>query len=624
MWESEYADNSITQRLRCSKIEKAIADGWELSGELTMSDKRREENNDYVLPPAEDEPAALENYSEASDGIATADVPLFSLADYNQFQSERLIDAGSAIIDEDLPDNENEPHESKTSNESSDGFDTANVPPISLSDLKKREAQKLTDVTSLQNAEGDGIDKHALIKDVELAQAEARSSTLKEDCAQDTSSLTEVSQDDPLVGRVLADRYAILGIAGEGDVSIVYAASDVLENRLVAMKTLKAPSPQMSQRFRQEVEDLRKVSHNNIVEFVDCIEADELPFYIMELIEASTLKEILDVTGRADTEEQVAHTVLNLCDAVGYLHDNYGVHGNLTPDSILILDEEADVVVKLTGLGTRKVRTMMQFDRSLAGSSYFIDPETIKDLPAKQADIYAIGAIAYNLVTGAAPVRSGTSTSAVNLRPEFFAAKQLDNIIETALNPNAANSYKTVAQLKNALIGWIEAARREMVGTGLEDSERSEKKFRTGATRWTRDLESSRLSDIESTKAMAALKETQDKTDRSLAVQFSNVVARRGRRESPLKTFAKLIALVASIGLFGVSATVLVIKNYDSLKMSYNELVHPQKTSKRDTMASSSLRFDYKQHPLYARWANMAEVGPDRRVEGNGELKKLQ
>jgi serine/threonine protein kinase len=203
--------------------------------------------------------------------------------------------------------------------------------------------------------------------------------------------------------------YEILGILGRGGMGVVYKARQVGLNRLVALKTILAGSRAAAgdrARFRIEAEAVARLHHPNIVQIHEIGEVDGHPFFCLEYVEGGTLA--AQVSGRPQPPRHAAELVRTLADAVQAAHQGNVIHRDLKPANVLVT---ADGQLKITDFGLAK-----QLDTdsghtqsgSILGTPSYMAPEQaagrVRDVGVA-ADVYALGAILYEALTGGPPFR---------------------------------------------------------------------------------------------------------------------------------------------------------------------------------------------------------------------------
>lgn len=290
----------------------------------------------------------------------------------------------------------------------------------------------------------------------------------------DTPFLRAVTARDPLIGRLLHDRYKVHKRIGKGGMGIVYLAEHVLLRRKVALKILgdrAFASDEMVARFHREATAAAAVGSEHIVDVTDMGMLEDGSFFIvLEYLEGAELALAIANDGPMPLGRAV-HVISQLCDALTAVHSAGIVHRDLKPENLFLVSHEGETdFLKVLDFGVCKVfedrtsgdRPLTRTGTSL-GTPEFMAPEQIdgsEDADAR-ADIYAAGAILYFALTGAAPFESASlprlfmrvssepPPSLLALRPDLPPA--LDAVIKRALQKRPEDRYQSSAELRAAL-----------------------------------------------------------------------------------------------------------------------------------------------------------------------------
>ena len=202
--------------------------------------------------------------------------------------------------------------------------------------------------------------------------------------------------------------YKILGKLGSGAMAVVYKAKQVSLDRTVAIKVLPKKFVQKSdyvERFYKEGRLAAKMNHNNIVQAIDVGEVGGLYYFVMEYVEGKTLYDDLS-KGKIFDEDEAIDLILQLASALGHAHALGLVHRDVKPKNIMI---NKDGIVKLADMGlareTSDIKAAKNEQGKAFGTPYYIAPEQIRGLVDidGRADIYALGASLFHMVTGRVP-----------------------------------------------------------------------------------------------------------------------------------------------------------------------------------------------------------------------------
>ncbi|MFB3113152.1 MAG: serine/threonine-protein kinase, partial [Gemmatimonadales bacterium] len=230
-----------------------------------------------------------------------------------------------------------------------------------------------------------------------------------------------VSLSNPMdrLAKALSDRYTIEGELGQGGMATVYLAHDVKHNRKVAVKVLRPELAAVlgAERFVQEIETTANLQHPHILPLHDSGEADSFLYYVMPFIDGETLRDKLNRETQLGIEEAVKITT-EVADALDYAHRNNVIHRDIKPENILLHDgrpmvADFGIALALSAAGGGR---MTETGMSL-GTPHYMSPEQAtaeKDL-TNRSDIYSLGCVLYELLTGEPP-HTGASAQAIVMK----------------------------------------------------------------------------------------------------------------------------------------------------------------------------------------------------------------
>jgi eukaryotic-like serine/threonine-protein kinase len=206
-----------------------------------------------------------------------------------------------------------------------------------------------------------------------------------------------------LEGQILLGRYEILHIAGHGGMADVYRALDRKRSQEVAIKVLHedlAEDPELRQRFRDEATALSRLTHKNIARLYEFEEEGDLAFLVMDFVNGTTLKKYL--RDNRMSLGQALEVLEQVCPALNYAHEEGYVHRDIKSGNIMI---QNDRKVLLSDFGIAKlVEEEATGSTSLIGTAGYMSPEQILGRPLdKTTDIYSLGVVAFEMVTGRRP-----------------------------------------------------------------------------------------------------------------------------------------------------------------------------------------------------------------------------
>jgi serine/threonine protein kinase len=242
------------------------------------------------------------------------------------------------------------------------------------------------------------------------------------------------------VGSLVDGRYRILEKTGEGAMSSVYRARHERLERDVAVKMLRsllASDANAVQRFGREARIVAGLSHPNVVSIFDFgVGEDGMPYLVMEFIEGSSLQQAL-AQDRALTIERAAHVLAQIASALSEAHAMDLVHRDLKPGNVMLTERGPDPdFVKVVDFGLAQrvgIDARITLSGGIVGTPHYLAPESWAGEVGPAADIYALGVLAYELVTGELPFKAGKITALLSEHMEL--EPPLPSAISAALQP---------------------------------------------------------------------------------------------------------------------------------------------------------------------------------------------
>src|SRR3954468_6812544 len=293
--------------------------------------------------------------------------------------------------------------------------------------------------------------------------------------------------------QLFAGRYRLERRLGVGGMSTVQLAFDTRLERYVAVKLLAehlAADDGFVARFRREALSAARLVHPNVVQVYDfgTDDASMRQFIAMEYVEGKSGAEMLREQGRLPPEE-VVDICAQACRGLDYAHRNGVVHRDIKPGNLL---RNAEGIVKIADFGIAKAADDSDITRvgSVIGTAAYLSPEQARGEPAgPPSDLYALGVVAYQLVTGRLPYRgasltelarqqeSGPPTDVSTVEPGV--PRSLSAAILRALSPNPASRYQTAPEMERALREGLQ---------GITPPTAEDATGALGGTPWTRML----------------------------------------------------------------------------------------------------------------------------------------
>lgn len=272
----------------------------------------------------------------------------------------------------------------------------------------------------------------------------------------------------------IANRYEILSLIGQGGMADVYKARDTILNRIVAIKVLRDKLSQDAMalvRFQREASAASRLSHPNVVDIYDVGEYEGMHYIVMEFIRGRTLKELIAQRGALDVDEAIG-IMKQLVSAINHAHENNIIHRDIKPQNVLVKD---DGTIKITDFGIAVANGSVQltFNNTVMGSAHYLAPETTQGKePNEQVDIYSLGIVFYELLTGKVPFTGKTPTEIAikHLRkPMPFVRdfnpnipQSVENIILKATAKNLSQRYVSCKEMLYDLIHCLDPEYRDM------------------------------------------------------------------------------------------------------------------------------------------------------------------
>lgn len=276
-------------------------------------------------------------------------------------------------------------------------------------------------------------------------------------------------------GTILAGRYEILTVLGAGGMGSVYKAQDRELNRLVALKVIRpelARNPDIVDRFKQELRLSHQVTHRNVVRMYDLAEDAGMRFVTMELVAGQDLRSILQERGKLPVDE-AAEVFEQICLALEAAHSVGILHRDLKPQNVM-REDAGRVVVMDFGLARTIEGDGMTQSGAVVGTMEYMSPEQAlgKELD-QRSDIFALGLIGYELLTGQMPFRAESAIASLLMRTRQRSVpcakvdpsipKALSGIIDKCLESEVEQRYRTVGEV----LFDLEVFRGKPAGTSL-------------------------------------------------------------------------------------------------------------------------------------------------------------
>ena len=268
-----------------------------------------------------------------------------------------------------------------------------------------------------------------------------------------------------MVGEILNGRYEILKSVGFGGMAEVYLAKDVLLDRKIAVKVLRKKfldnSKAQLEQFKREARSAARLIHPSIVTIYDVCDEGDISYILMEYVEGVSLKAFEEQNGKMDPALAVALTA-QLASALDHAHKHNIIHCDIKPQNIVLTES---MVPKIVDFGISRIvsNETMAFTASVVGSVHYFSPEQAQGLPVTaQSDIYSLGIVFYEMLTGKVPFDGNNAVSVARKQVEEEAPPlseywpdapdALQRIVDKALAKKLKDRYASAEEMKNDLM----------------------------------------------------------------------------------------------------------------------------------------------------------------------------
>ena len=266
------------------------------------------------------------------------------------------------------------------------------------------------------------------------------------------------------IGQIVKERYEILEILGEGGMAFVYKARDTQLERFVAIKTLKpnyVNQETFVDRFKREAKTAANLNHPNIVQIFDWGIGDE-PFFVMEYIEGSTLTSIISKKKTLSIND-ILFIGAQVSSGLQAAHSQGLVHRDIKPGNIMITPEGKVKVTDFGIVSLQNEESDITKTGSILGTASYISPEQAQGKPvSKESDLYSLGTVLYELITGRPPFEGetpiATATKHITDKPEKLSVyrqnipKGVENAILKLLHKYPKDRFKNAEDLRALLL----------------------------------------------------------------------------------------------------------------------------------------------------------------------------
>lgn len=277
------------------------------------------------------------------------------------------------------------------------------------------------------------------------------------------------------VKQIIAERYQILAPIGEGGMALVFLARDLRTGHDVAIKFLRPEykeNPDFLSRFQREATAASKMSHHNIVNLLDVGTTDN-PYIVIEYVNGKTLKEIIK-DSKTLPEDIAVQIAIRILSALQHAHQAGIIHRDIKPQNILV-NQKGYIKVSDFGIarmvGT-KTATIPDADKSVMGTVHYFSPEQAQgDTATISSDLYSVGVVLYEMLTGSVPFDGETPVSIalqhVQAKPRPLretnpeVSPSVEAVVLKALEKSPVNRYHTALEMAQALKIALQSPEKE-------------------------------------------------------------------------------------------------------------------------------------------------------------------
>lgn len=282
-----------------------------------------------------------------------------------------------------------------------------------------------------------------------------------------------------LIGKIISRRFRVEEVIGRGGMAIVYRAFDLKEHQTVALKVLRAEyedDPEYQERFKREAEVCGRLNHPNVVNMIDFGRVGGVSYIAIEYVDGETLKELITRSGQIEQEQAVRYA-LQILAALAHAHQRGVVHRDVKPQNVLV-SRTGQLKISDFGIAGVADSKTLTTDGNVMGSVHYFSPEQAKGMKATAAsDLYAVGVILYEMLTGHVPFEGETAVSVAMMhlmetpRPVHEQAdvcRAVELIVSKSLEKQPQNRYQSA----DAMMRDLRRALRHPDGAFIQQQKR--------------------------------------------------------------------------------------------------------------------------------------------------------
>ena len=382
-----------------------------------------------------------------------------------------------------------------------------------------------------------------------------------------------------LEGRLLGNRYEILENIGNGGMATVYKAKCHVLNRYVAVKVLRdefTTDGEFVKRFNTEAQSAASLTHPNIVSVYDVGSEGDIHYIVMELIKGKTLKEIINEDGALSWKWSV-NVAIQIASALETAHKNNIIHRDIKPHNIIITE---DGIAKVTDFGIAKAvsnSTITAFGTTIGSVHYFSPEHARGGYTDAKSDLYSLGVVLYEMVTGQVPFNADTPVSValkhmqeipkepMELNPNV--PKAVNDIIMKAMQKDTNLRYQNATEMLRDLSKALKNPNGDFVVTEKQE-----------------DFPTQRISTI------------YDKSEEEPSRRNNENKKEDGKLKTFIKNHKALSLVLGGILLFVITILItnLVIKLVTKADVQIPDVVGMEQTEAQKTIEDAKLKYEKK------------------------------
>ncbi|MFL0363017.1 Stk1 family PASTA domain-containing Ser/Thr kinase [Pseudobacillus sp. 179-B 2D1 NHS] len=349
-----------------------------------------------------------------------------------------------------------------------------------------------------------------------------------------------------LIGKRLGGRYKIIKMIGGGGMANVYLAQDMILEREVALKVLRLDfvnEEEFIRRFQREAQSATSLVHPNIVNIYDVGEEEGINYIVMEYVDGMTLKQYIQQYSPIPVEKTI-DIMKQLASAIAFAHHNSIIHRDIKPHNIL-MDQEGNVKITDFGIAMALSATSITQTNAVLGSVHYISPEQARGgMATKKSDIYALGIVMFELLTGQLPFsgESAVSIALKHLQAETPSVKRwnpdipqsVENIVLKATAKDPFHRYSSLEEMEQDLSTALDPERAQEERFSIQEDDE-----KTKAIPVIKDSELSEGSDTTVVHPVDQLEDTQ---------QPEKEKKKKKRKRWPIFVLVSILLIALAIG----------------------------------------------------------------------------